>query len=55
MHIGIYVQKKGSKGTLGLITERPAIRDCWSVRWLQGKNRGNTLISHERDLVPVKS
>ena len=51
MHIGTFVQKKGSKGTLGIITDRPPIRGCWEVRWTRGKNRGATLVSQETELV----
>ena len=54
MHIGTFVQKKGSKGTLGFITGRPPITGCWSVRWTQGKNRGATLISQEAELETVE-
>jgi|TARA_R110000787_G_scaffold184994_1_gene296780 hypothetical protein len=50
MHIGTFVQKKDSKGTLGFITERPPITGCWSVLWTQGKNRGSVLISQEAEL-----
>ena len=51
MEIGTFVQKKGSKGTLGIITDRPPIRGCWEVRWTRGKNRGATLVSQETELV----
>ena len=54
MHIGTFVQKKGSKGTLGIITDRPPIRGCWEVRWTKGKNQGSTLISQEVELVAAK-
>ena len=54
MHIGNFVQKKGSKGTLGFITERPPISDCWSVRWTQGTNRGATLVYRECELEKVE-
>ena len=54
MHIGTFVQKKGSKETLGVITNRPPIAGCWSVRWTRGKNRGATLISQEAELETVE-
>ena len=54
MHIGTFVQKKNSKGTLGFITERPPISGCWSVRWTQGKNRGATMVYQERELETVE-
>ena len=50
MHIGTFVQKKNSKGTLGVITERPPIAGCWRVKWTRGKNQGSTLISQEVEL-----
>ena len=50
MHIGIFVQKKGSKGSLGVITERPPIAGCWKVKWTKGKNQGSSLISQEVEL-----
>jgi len=55
MHIGLFVQKKGSKETLGIITERPPIHGCWSVKWTKGRNQGDTLISQEAELVVVKT
>jgi len=54
MHIGTFVQKKGSKETLGIITDRPPIRGCWEVKWTRGKNQGSTLISQETELVTAK-
>ena len=54
MHIGTFVQKKGSKGTLGIITDRPPIYGCWEVRWTRGKNRGATLVCQEAELVAAK-
>jgi len=54
MHIGTFVQKKGSKETLGIITQRPPIYGCWEVRWTKGKNQGSTLISQEAELVAAK-
>jgi hypothetical protein len=51
MHIGSYVQKKGSKSSLGVITNRPPISGCWRVMWIKGNNRGSTLISQEAELV----
>ena len=50
MHIGTFVQKKDSKGTLGVITERPPIAGCWKVKWTKGKNQGSSLISQEVEL-----
>ena len=50
MHIGTFVQKKNSKGTLGVITERPPIAGCWRVKWTRGKNQGSTSISQEVEL-----
>ena len=54
MHIGSFVQKKNSKGTLGIITDRPPIRGCWWVRWTQGNHQGQTSISQETELVTVE-
>ena len=53
MHIGNFVQKRGSKGTLGIITDRPPISYCWKVRWTRGENRGKVSISHEDNLALV--
>jgi len=50
VHIGQYVEKVGSKGTYGIITDRPMVHECWTVRWIIGPNRGRTLISHQREL-----
>ena len=50
MHIGTFVQKKNSKGSLGVITERPPIAGCWKVKWTKGKNQGSSLISQEVEL-----
>ena len=50
MHIGTFVQKKNSKGSLGVITERPPIAGCWKVKWTKGKNQGASLISQEVEL-----
>ena len=55
MHIGIFVQKKGSKGSLGVITERPPIAGCWKVKWTRGKNQGSSLISQEVELETVET
>ena len=55
MHIGNFVQKKGSKGSLGVITERPPIAGCWKVKWTKGKNRGSSLISQEVELETVET
>ena len=51
MRIGSFVQKKGSKGSLGFISERPAVAYCWSVYWLKGKKKGSSSIIREEDLV----
>ena len=53
MHIGDFVQKRGSKDTLGIITDRPPISYCWSVKWTRGENQGKVLISHEDNLALV--
>ncbi len=55
MHIGNFVQKKGSKGSLGVITERPPIAGCWKVKWTKGKNQGSSLISQEVELETVET
>ena len=54
MHIGNFVQKKGSNGTLGIITERPPIPGCWWVKWTRGSRQGQTSISQETELVTVE-
>ena len=51
MHIGSYVQKKGSKSSLGVITNRPPISGCWRVMWTRGKDQGSSKISQEAELV----
>jgi hypothetical protein len=51
MHIGSYVQKKGSKSSLGVITNRPPIAGCWRVMWTRGKDQGSSKISQEAELV----
>jgi len=50
MQIGIFVQKKGSKGSLGVITERPPIAGCWRVKWTRGKNQGSSSLIQEVEL-----
>jgi len=54
MHIGSFVQKRGSKETLGIITGRTPIHGCWNVLWTQGNNQGRDMISREDDLIDVK-
>jgi len=51
MHIGSYVQKKDSKATLGVITGRAPIYNCWEVRWTSGSRRGLSSIVQETKLV----
>ena len=55
MHIGSYVQKKGSKSSLGVITNRPPISGCWRVMWTRGKDQGSSLISQEAELKTVET
>tara|TARA_R110000824_G_scaffold327880_1_gene514735 strand:- start:43 stop:261 length:219 start_codon:yes stop_codon:yes gene_type:complete len=55
MQIGIFVQKKGSKGSLGVIMERPPIAGCWKVKWTRGENQGSSLISQEVELETVET
>ena len=54
MHIGNFVQKRGSKNTMGIITERPPISYCWKVLWTAGKNKGSSTIIQEDNLVLAK-
>ena len=53
MHIGALVEKKGTKGTIGIIIERPAIRGCWVVRWTAGPNAGKVSL-HSEDTLKVR-
>ena len=55
MHIGNFVQKRGSKTTLGIITDRPAIAYCWKVMWTSGKEKGLSTLIQEDKLVLVKT
>ena len=55
MQIGIFVQKKGSKGSLGVITERPPIAGCWKVKWTRGKNQGSSSLIQEVELESVET
>lgn len=55
MHIGNYVQNIRSKGSVGIITERPAVSYCWTVRWTQGNKRGTSSIVPQSDLKLVKA
>ena len=55
MHIGDYVQKRDSKGTLGIITERQPVSYCWKVMWTRGKERGRSTLMQEDRLVLVKT
>jgi hypothetical protein len=55
MHIGNFVQKRGSKTTLGIITARPAISYCWKVLWTSGKEKGRSTLIPEDNLVLVKT
>ena len=50
MHIGTFVQKKDSKGTLGFITERPPIYGCWKVKWTRGGEQGRVTLVQEDSL-----
>ena len=50
MQIGIFVQKKGSKGSLGVIMERPPIAGCWKVKWTRGENQGSSSLIQEVEL-----
>ena len=53
MHIGTFVQNKLSKDSIGIITSRPPIANCWNVRWTKGKNRGTTCIIQESNLIQL--
>ena len=55
MHIGNFVYKKGSKGSLGFISERPAISYCWNVVWVKGDKKGSSSIIREEDLVLARA
>ena len=55
MHIGSYVQNRNSKGSVGVIVNRPAVSNCWRVMWIKGNNRGSTLISQEAELKTVET
>jgi len=55
MHIGSYVQKKGSKSSLGVITARPPISGCWRVMWTRGQDQGSSKISQEAELKTVET
>ena len=55
MHIGNFVYKKGSKGSLGFISERPPISYCWNVVWVKGDRKGRSDIIREDQLVLAKS
>ena len=55
MQIGIFVQKKGSKGSLGVIMERPPIAGCWKVKWTRGKNQGSSSLIQEVELETVET
>lgn len=56
MKIGEYVENARFTGSLGVITQRPAVSGCWCVKWTRGKNlEGKTLISAENDLRVVPS
>ena len=50
MHIGTFVQNKTSKDSIGIITGRPPIANCWNVRWTKGRNRGTSSIVQESNL-----
>ena len=55
MQIGIFVQKKGSKGSLGVIMERPPIAGCWKVKWTRGENQGSSSLIQEDELETVET
>ena len=55
MHIGNFVYKKGSKASLGFISERPAISYCWNVVWVKGDKKGSSSIIREEDLVLARA
>ena len=55
MHIGNFVHKKDSKGSLGFISERPAISYCWNVVWVKGDKKGSSSIIREEDLVLARA
>ena len=54
MRIGNFVQKRGSKGTIGYIEGRAPIYSCWSVRWTQGERKGTHSVISEEQLVLTK-
>jgi len=54
MHTGNFVQKKNSKGTLGIITDCAPVHGCWWVRWTKGDRRGESSIYRETELVTVE-
>jgi hypothetical protein len=54
MRIGDFVQKRGAKDSMGIITERPPISYCWTVKWTRGDKRGKITIMQEDNLVKAQ-
>jgi hypothetical protein len=55
MHIGSTVSmKKDASPSVGIITRRPAVSNCWEVRWTAGARRGTQSIVQERELVSTR-
>ena len=50
MRTGDYVQKRGFKGSLVVITERPPIYGCWKVKWTRGGEQGRVTLIQEDSL-----
>jgi len=51
MHIGSLVKNKDSKSSVGIITGRAPIYNCWEVRWTSGTRFGTSSIIQESKLV----
>ena len=55
MKVGNFVEKRGSKGSLGFISEYRDKSDSWKGVWMRGEKQGSTSVTREKDLIMPRS
>ena len=57
-HTGQKVRLKGNKNSVGVVTDRPPISNCWKVMWLDGNGHqgvSNIKMESQLEVIEVKS
>ena len=56
-HIGQKVRLKGNKKSMGVVTNRPPISNCWRVLWLEcnGQSKSSIKMESQLEIVEVKA